>query len=429
MKLPFGYQLSLERRSHLSPESPLSKPSDWLINLFEGPATDAGVSVSESSALNFTVVFAAQRILAESVAQLPLDFLERLEKGRRKATNNPLWDLVHNLPNPEMTSYQWRETVMHHLAGWGNSYSEIVRNGRQEVIELWPLLPDRTKPIRTESGQLLYETRDAENQTVRLLARDVLHIPGLSFDGLKGYSPIAKARQAIGLGIAVESFGARFFSQGAAPSGVMEHPGKLSENARENLRESFNKVYQGLSGAHRTAVLEEGMKYHQIGIPPDDAQFLETRKFQVEEIARIYRIPPHMLAQLDKATFSNIEQQSIDFVRNTLLPWLVRIEQALNWKLLNQQQRKRFFFKHNVDGALRGDFEGRMKGYAIARQWGIFSINKVLELEDMNPIGPEGDVHMVPLNMGPATAAPAEPAPSPIPAARDKPNGKERTDQ
>ena len=224
-------------------------------------------------------------------------------------------------------------------------------------------------------------------------------LQGLGFDGLIGYSPIAMARNAVGMTLACEEYGASFFANGARPGGVLQHPGVLKDPAK--LRESWQAVYGGAANTGKIAVLEEGMTYQQIGIPPEEAQFLETRKFQVDEIARLYRIPPHMVGDLDKSSFSNIEQQSLEFVKYTLNPWVVRWEQALQKSLLLPEERKRYFIRFNVDGLLRGDYQSRMQGYAVGRQNGWLSANDIREMEDMNPIPAEegGDTYLINGNM------------------------------
>ena len=259
---------------------------------------------------------------------------------------------------------------------------------------------------RNEKGQLFYtysRSRDEaiakDNSTVVLKPDDVLHIPGLGFDGLVGYSPIAMAKNAIGMAIACEEFGAKFFANGASPSGVLEHPGILKDP--ERVRTSWNAAYGGSSNAHKVAVLEEGMKYTPISISPNEAQFLETRKFQINEIARIFRVPPHMVGDLEKSSFSNIEQQSLEFVKYTLDPWVIRWEQSLSRALFSKEEKKTLFFKFNVEGLLRGDYQSRMNGYATARQNGWMSANDIRELENLDRIPAEdgGDLYLVNGNM------------------------------
>jgi len=357
--------------------------------------TASGKTVNERTAMQTTAVYACVRILAETVASLPLNVYRSTDNGKEKAIDHQLYYLLHDEPNPEMTSFVFRETLMSHLLLWGNAYAQVIRDGRGKVLALYPLLPDRMTVDRTTDGQLYYEYR-RDTGYVILRPEDILHIPGLGFDGLVGYSPIAMAKNAIGMAIATEEYGGKFFANGASPGGVLEHPGVVKDPAR--IRESWNTVYQGSGNAHRIAVLEEGMKFQPIGIPPEQAQFLETRKFQTEEICRIFRVPPHLVANLDKATFSNIEHQSISFVVHTIRPWLVRLEQGMNKALLSPSEKGRYFVGFVVDGLLRGDYASRMQGYAIGIQNGFLSPNDVRTLENMNTIE-HGDIYAMNGNM------------------------------
>lgn len=284
---------------------------------------------------------------------------------------------------------------------YGNAYAQIIRNGRGKVIGLYPLMPDKVKVDRDERNRLIYicSRYDEANPNLKdqgeiiLTAENVFHIPGLGYDGLVGYSPIALAKNAIGISLACEEYGSTFFANGASPSGVLEHPGVIKNP--EKLRNAWQNAYGGRN-SHRIAVLEEGTKFTPISIPNNEAQFLETRKFQVEEIARLYRVPLHMIGDLEHATFSNIEQQSLEFVKYTLDPWLVRWEQSLQKALLSDSEKGQYFIKFNVEGLLRGDYASRMQGYATARQNGWMSANDIRELEDMNRIPAElgGDLYL-----------------------------------
>ena len=377
-----------------------------LVFLF-GP-TAAGKVVNERTAMQTTAVYACVRILAESIAGLPLHVYAYQGQGKERVPEHPLYFLLHDAPNPEMTSFVFRETLMTHLLLWGNAYAQILRDGMGRVIGLYPLLPDKMEVSRdSRTGELYYTyTRSMEENPkfkaagqIRLHRTDVLHIPGLGFDGLVGYSPIAMAKTAIGIALATEEYGATFFQNGARPAGVLEHPGVVKDP--EKLRESWHSVYGGTKNVGKIALLEEGVKYQQIAIPPEEAQFLQTRKFQIDEIARLYRVPPHMVGDLEKSSFSNIEQQSLEFVKYTLNPWVVRWEQALQKALLSNRERKDYFIRFNVDGLLRGDYKSRMEGYAIGRQNGWLSANDIRSLEDMNPINADegGDLYLINGNM------------------------------
>ena len=365
--------------------------------------TAAGKAVNERTAMQTTAVYACVRILAESIAGLPLHVYAYKGQGKERVPGHPLYPLLHDAPNPEMTSFIFRETLMSHLLLWGNSYAQILRDGRGRVVGLYPLLPNRMSVERDGSGEIVYTyTPMSESnpqlkgqRQITLRREDVLHIPGLGFDGLVGYSPIAMAKNAIGIALATEEYGAAFFRNGARPGGVLEHPGVLKDPSK--LRESWHAVYGGTMNTGRIAVLEEGVKYQQIAIPPEEAQFLETRKFQIDEIARLYRVPPHMIGDLEKSSFNNIEQQSLEFVKYTLNPWVVRWEQSLQKALLTDKERKEYFIRFKVDGLLRGDYKSRMEGYAIGRQNGWLSANDIRSLEDLNPIeGDEGgDLYLI----------------------------------
>jgi len=357
--------------------------------------TSSGKAVNERTAMQTTSVYACVRILAETIASLPLHTYKHTTGGKEKAKDHHLYYLLHDEPNPEMTSFVFRETLMSHLLLWGNAYAQIVRDGRGNVLSLYPLLPDRMVVGRAANGELYYEYRK-DTGSVILRRDEVLHIPGLGFDGLVGYSPIAMAKNAIGMALACEEYGATFFANGANPGGVLEHPGVVKDPKR--IRDSWNAVYQGGGNAHRIAVLEEGMKFQSIGIPPEQAQFLESRKYQTEEICRIFRVPPHLVASLDRATFSNIEHQSISFVVHTIRPWLVRLEQSMNKALFSKADRGNYFTSFVVEGLLRGDYASRMQGYAIGIQNGFLSPNDVRSLENMNTIE-HGDVFAVNGNM------------------------------
>ena len=394
-----------------SRDKPQDRTSGSAYSFFLG-SSSSGKRVNERSAMQMTAVYSCVRILSEAIASLPLHMYRFTETGTEKAVDHSLYTIMHDEPNPEMTSFVFRETLMTHLLLWGNAYAQIIRNGKGEVIALYPLMPDRMNVERDEQGRLYYEYTVSSDDPpintdsrVKLSPWDVLHIPGLGFDGLVGYSPIAMAKNAIGLAIATEEYGSKFFANGAAPSGVLEHPGTIKDPAR--IRESWQQTFGGSQNSNKIAVLEEGMKYTPISISPDQAQFLETRKFQINEIARIFRVPPHMVGDLEKSSFSNIEQQSLEFVKYTLDPWVIRWEQAMHRTLLGYAEKKEYFFKFNVEGLLRGDYESRMNGYATARQNGWMSANDIRQLEDLDRIPTElgGDLYLVNGNMVPLVDA------------------------
>ena len=389
--------------------SGLFKSRDKPQNSYDSPSytyffgrSNAGKRVTDRTALQHIAVYACVRVLSEAIAQLPLHVYQYTENGKERVPQHPLYFLLHDQPNPEMTSFVFRETLMSHLLIYGNAYAQIIRNGRGDVLGLYPLMPDKIKVDRDEKNRLIYiySRYDEANPNLKeqgdivLYADEVLHIPGLGFDGLVGYSPIALAKNAIGISIACEEYGASFFGNGASPSGVLEHPGVIKNP--ERVRDAWQRAHGGRN-AHKVAVLEEGMKFTPIAIPNNEAQFLETRKFQIEEIARMYRVPLHMIGDLDHATFSNVEHLSLDFVKYSLDPWIVRWEQSLQKALLSDSEKGQYFVKFNVDGLLRGDYASRMQGYATVRQNGWMSANDIREKEDMNMLSEEegGNLYLV----------------------------------
>lgn len=383
------------------------KPTDAVSSAptFYFGTSASGKAVNPSSAIQVSAVYACVRVIAETIASLPFHVYETTENGSRKAPEHPLYRLIHDEPNKEMTSFILRETMLAHLLLYGNAYCQIIRTGRDKIDSLYPLLPDKMEVDRDAGGLLTYTYTTSDGKRWRLDPRDVLHIPGLGFDGVMGYSPIALEKSAIGLGIAAEEYGSKFFSNGARPSGILTHPNTVKDPAA--LRTSWNAAYGSSSNASRVAVLEEGMTFVPLSLPNNEAQFLETRKFQVSEICRIFRVPPHMIGDLDRATFSNIEHQSIDFAVHTIRPWLVRIEQAVNRALFSEKEKGRFYVQFNLDGLMRGDYKSRMEGYAIARQNGWMSANDIRELENMNAMSDEegGNAYLVNGNMIPVNLA------------------------
>ena len=389
-------------------DKPVNSTNGSGYRFFLGGST-AGKAVTEHSAMQMTAVYACVRILSEAIAGLPLHLYRyNGDGGKEKAVNHPLYLLLHDEPNPEMSSFVFRETLMTHLLLWGNAYAQIIRNGKGEIVALYPLMPNRMTVDRDEQGRLYYSYQMSNSDaptmpggTVILKPMDVLHVPGLGFDGLVGYSPIAMAKNAIGLAIATEEYGAKFFANGATPGGLLEYPGVVKDPDR--VRESWNRGFAGSQNSGKVAILENGMKYTPISISPEQAQFLETRKFQINEIARIFRVPPHMVGDLEKSSFSNIEQQSLEFVKYTLDPWVVRWEQSIQRTLLTPEEKKQYFVKFNVEGLLRGDYQSRMNGYAIARQNGWRSANDIRELENLDRIPAEagGDLFLINGNMLP----------------------------
>lgn len=365
---------------------------------------DSGEQVDEKSAMQIATVYACVRLLAESVAQLPLHLYRYTDNGTGKemAAEHPLYPILHRQPNPEMTSFTWRETMMVHLLLYGNAYNQIIRDGKNGVVSVYPLLPENVEVDRDEHGEIYYiyhaytdEAPGEKNKDIIFRRDEVLHVPGLGFNGLVGFSPIAMMKNSLGTTLAVEKYGSAFFKNGAQPSGVLEHPGVLKNP--EKIRQNWSAVYGGANNAHKVCVLEEGMSYKPISLPPEDSQFLSTRQFGVEEICRIFRVPPHMVQDLQRATFNNIEHMSIEFVMHTLMPWLIRIEQAIIKDMLMDEEKDEFFPKFNVDGLMRGDYKSRMEGYAVAITNGIMSVNDVRKLENLDPLDDSegGNLHLI----------------------------------
>lgn len=386
----------------------LKDPAKWLLDWWGGGQSATGVTVTPTSARRIAAVFCAVRIIAESVASLPLFVYRRRAdgKGKDKQPTNPLHRLLHDQPNPWQTSFEWLEMMTGHVCLRGNAYAEILYDGRGGIRMLIPRHPDRIRVYDiTNAGigdqALVYEYQPMTGPSRFLFADEVVHIKGMSDDGLVGLSPIEEFREALGISIATEQYAGRFFANYGNPGGVLTHPSKLSKDAQARLREQWETKHTGIENAHKVAVLEEGLTWTAIGVKPQDSQLLESRKFSVTEIARIFRVPPHMLADLERATFSNIEQQSIEFVVHTLRPWLVRWEKRLAMVLLTPKERSEgLFIEFSVDGLLRGDITSRYRSYAVGRQWGWLSANDVRALENMNPReDPGGDAYHEPLNM------------------------------
>ncbi len=366
----------------------------------------AGVAVTPDSALTYSAVYACIRVLAETLGSLPSILYRRLPGGgKERAVDHYLYPLLHDAPNDEMTSNDWRETQMVNACLWGNCYSQVLPTNGGKISGLWPMLSrymtiDRAQP----TGKLIYKTTEPDAKMPVISVDQMLHVRMMSLNGILGMSPISLARQSIGLGLAMEKYGAAFFGNGANPGLILEHPGTLSDEAYVHLQASNAERHEGPENAHKTMILEEGMKVEKIGVPNNDAQFLESRNFNITDIARWYRVPPHMIADLQRATFSNIEHQGLDFLIYTMRPWLTRFEQAY-WRLLPPSQRKDYYSEFLVDSLLRGDIVTRYDSYTKGINWGWLSPNEVRAIENMNPI-PGGDAHLQPLNMVPMGAPP-----------------------
>lgn len=386
-----GLLARIFRSSPENPSTSLSNPAAWLTGLFNSSKT--GVQVSEDNALTFSAVYAAVRIISETIASIPLNVYQADGETRTKAVGHPIQKLLAEAPNSVSSTFTFRESMAANLVLHGNAYAKIEFNAAGRPISLIPLNPLKVE-VKVLDGEKVYIFADEHTY----LDYEVLHFVGLSFNGLTGKSPLTVAREAVAIGLAAQEYGARFYSNGANTGGVITAPGRLNTEVIKRLKESWNRANSGNSNAHGTAILEEGMKYEKIGLDPEAAQFLQSRKFQVNEIARIFRIPPSYLADLENSsTRANVEQQAIQFVRDCVTPYVRRMEVELNRKLFRENEAD-YYAYFTVEGLMRGDLKGRYDAYATARQWGWLSVNDIRDLENLNPVE-GGDVYLQPLNM------------------------------
>lgn len=400
-----------------SPSVPLSAAN--ILEYLGGAPAVAGPSVTNESALKVPAVWACIRVLAEDVAMLPLHLYRRVEEGKRLAIEHPLYALLHDAPNPWMTAFQLREMMMLHLLSWGNFYAEIQRGPDGRPVALWPLVPSRMlRPEPSAGGTLLYPYRPPNGPGVKIPQRLIWHIRGMASDGLVGYSPIALHRETIGLSMAQKEFSARFIANNARPSGVITLKGRLSDDALDRISHSWDTAHGGLSKSARLAFLEEGMEYQPSGMPLTDAQFVEGEQITLDDIPRVFRVPPHKIGNLVRATYSNIQFQDLAYATDSLQPWCERIEQQGALDLLLESERRELVIEHSIDARLRGDPKTRAEARMIQRQNGILSANEWRNSENMNALPEDqgGDDYWMPANMlvvgdprpEPAAAAPAE---------------------
>ncbi|MCX4025114.1 phage portal protein [Spartinivicinus marinus] len=362
-----------------------------------GYETDTNITVTPESAMRCCTVFSCIRVLAESVGQLPLNYFVQQGEKRVKATGNRLYHLLKLSPNSYMTSQELWELCITHLCLRGNFYA-YKNTVKGELRELLPLNPDNVEPKLLDDYTLVYDVTFANGSRDILTADQVFHVKGFSVDGIKGVSPISYARNAIGLGLATEKHGAKLFSNGARPGGILSTDQTLNDDVVKRVKQSWDDQYQGLDNAHKVAILEAGLKWVSVGMTSDDAQFLETRKYQRSEICGLFRVPPHMVGDLEKATFSNIEHQAQEFVVNALVPYLTRIEQRIQVSLIPEAKRASHFAKFNVNSLLRGDMKSRAEFYTKLQQTGSLSPNEIRALEDLDPRD-GGDIYLTPMNM------------------------------
>jgi len=406
-------------RPHEFKDLSVADPKAWDRSLWNlaGSQSISGENVTETTAMTYAAVWNAVELISSTISALPLNLMQGQGKMDRIADDNKLHDVLHRQWNPYMTAKRGRETQIAHVLTWGNGYAEIVRNGYGEVVQLWPIAPDRVTP-RMENGALVYDVNMGGQPTLTLPREKILHIIGPSYDGVIGYSRIAVGRKSHGLGMAMETFGALYFGKGTHPSAVITHPNQLKDT--KAFRDAVSAVYAGLGSSHQLMVLEDGMKIEKIGIPPEDSQFLESRQFQIQEVARWFNVPPHKLKDLTRSSFNNIESEDASFLRDRILPDLVDLEQSYDMQLLtdserNKSGRGRLYCKHNVKGLLRADTAARTSFYQAMLDRGVFSINEVRDLEDMDPIK-GGDIHLIPMNMTTLENAgkPQESTPAPV---------------
>lgn len=377
---------------------------------WSGAATQsiAGIPVTADTALKLSTVWACIGLLSETIASLPL-FVYRFSDGdeRQRARNHPLYPVLHDQPNTWQTAAEWREMMTGHALLRGNAYSQIVPGPRGAVDQLLPIHPDRVTVERLQNNRLRYKVRQDDATLRTFNQEDIFHLRGPSQDGVIGMSIIDYARDSFGIGLAAERYGSTFFANDSRPGGVLRTDSRLSKDAAERLKASWEAAHTGRN-QNRVAILEDGLQWQTIGVTPDQAQFLETREFQAEDICRWFRVPPHMVGLTSKATSwgSGIEQMSIGFVTYTLMPWLTRWKQVISRDLIIATDT--YFVDFVVEGLLRGDISSRYQAYATGRQWGWLSVNDIRRLENMNPVD-NGDLYLQPLNMIEAGEEPEQP--------------------
>jgi HK97 family phage portal protein len=409
----------------------------WARGALVSIAGTTGRIVTEQTALSVGPVYAAVRILAETLASMPLDLYVRTTFGKLKDVDHPLYWILHDLPNPEVTSYDFRNALMGHLVLWGNAYAEIQRNAAGDAIGLWPLLPNRMARIdRTTltdpagGNRLRYWYRLPDGKGLVLYGAyagqpsQILHLRALAFDAIRGYSPMRLLRDTVGLTQALEEFGSRFFGNSAMPGGILQAKGKLTDKQVDTLKQRWEEAHRGLTQAHRVAILEEGYTWQQLAVNPDNAQFIQARTYQLRDVARIFRISPHLLQDLERATFANIEQLSIEFIRYTMKPWMTLWEQAIGRDLLGVQNLTTRFVKFDPSELLQGDLKSMLSAYAQGIQWGVYSPDDVREKMGDNPrLDGDGGKYLQPMNMlpGPPVSPQALPAPAPIDEVEQQP--------
>jgi HK97 family phage portal protein len=388
-------------RSYLVKNLSITDPKAWDMGLWNlaGSQSLSGESVNEASALTYSAVWDAVGQISGAISTLPLHLLRNDQKKTSQATEKRLFRVMHSEFNKYMTAQIGREVMTSHILTWGNCYAEKVYNGYGDIIELWPITPNRVR-MEMHEGELIYQIR-VDNQDIPLKRDQILHIPGMGFDGFQGYSVISMARKSIGLGMAMETFGSMYFGNGTHPGVIVSHPMKMDPVSKKNLQDALGQSYSGLGQSHRLMLLEEGMKIENIGVPPEDSQFLESRTFQISDIARWFHIPVHKLKNLERATNNNIESEQISWVVDTLLPLCIRFEQCYDQQMLSENEKVRQFlyFRHNLDGQMRGNSKDRAEYYKTMTSIGGMTINDVRGKEGFDPFdSPYADEPFIAIN-------------------------------
>ena len=397
-------------RGTISGTSNAGTPAKWLQQFYGGSDTWAGNQVDENSAMEYVSFWVCLKIIRETIASLPIVLYKYTDNGKDRAKDHPGYRLMHLKPNPEQTAFDFIEMVINHYLLYGNTYAEIMRDNSGAIKQLWPLMPWNMEVIRYD-GKKYFRYLKPDQTYTTFLSDEILHLSNFTLTGLTGERPMDFISQSVGTGLAVEEFGARFFKNDATPGGIIEMPGNLGRNAEniERFKKSWHEEHGTMANKHRVRILEDGAKFHEISVSPDKAQFLETRKFQRNMVLSFHRLPPHLAGDLEHATYTNIEQQSLEFVQYTMLPHFVRFEQKLTTCLLREDEQEKYFYEIMIDALTRADIKTRYEAYRVGRECGWLSINDVLRKENMNTID-GGDVHHVPLNWVELGAKKPEPA-------------------
>jgi len=412
--------LSAVFRGAATTVDPLHPKDPALAKLFGlGSRVSSGVTVDEHKVLGYPAVFRGVRILGNGVAKIRPLIYARTDKGKRRATEHPAYRLVTRKAHPLIRAATLRRTLLHHALLWGNAYAAIYRDQAGRVLEMVPLLPDRTSLVRIDGGEVMLDAsrRSARGRLMyttnirgtqrNILPENVLHIRGLSFNGLDGVPVVEILKESLGLGMAAREFGSRFFGQGAVASGVVSMPGRLGEAAQEVFRKSIKEAHQGLGRAHLFMVLEDGAKFESMTVPPEHAQFLQTREFEIREVANIVGVQPHKLGDPSRKSYASLEQSNQEHIDDDLDPWFSEFEEEFTEAVLTEREKESdtHFVEFNRSALFRANLAARTAHYASGRQWGYYSPNDVRRFENQDDIGPQGDVYLVPRNMQPANEA------------------------